>query len=185
MTDHDHRHSIGIGLSRGSGDCERGRDRSRDTFSALALSLPPAGGGAGGNPGGGQGESCGPGGPGGVVRRIKRNIRTIKEGKLWRRWRVGLISFVLRCNSWELTSFQNTTIVHARGPKAVLKKLNWAAGQTLTPIGLERIFQRCTQELDSPLAAKITIATEGALKQHSALEVHIRQKMTSKDGHMR
>ena len=31
----------------------------------------------------------------------------------------------------------------------------------------------------------VNIATGGALKQHTALEVHIRQKMTSKDCHMR
>ena len=42
------------------------------------------------------------------------------------------------------SSFQNTTFVHSRGPNAVLKKSNWAAGHTLTPIGLERVLQRST-----------------------------------------
>ena len=46
--------------------------------------------------------------------------------------------------------------VHARGSDAVLKKLNWATGQNLTPIGLERVFQRCTQAMDSPLAVKMS-----------------------------
>ena len=38
----------------------------------------------------------------------------------------------------------------------VLKKSNTATRQTLTPIGLERVFQRSTQALDSPLAAKMS-----------------------------
>ena len=38
----------------------------------------------------------------------------------------------------------------------MLKKLNWVTGQTLTPIGLERVFQRSTQAVDSPLAAKMS-----------------------------
>ena len=52
-------------------------------------------------------------------------------------------SFVLRCNQLGLTpgiSFQNTTIDHSRGSNAVLNKLNLATGQTLTPIGLERVL---------------------------------------------
>ena len=36
-------------------------------------------------------------------------------------------------------------------------------------MGLEQVFQRSTQ-------ADVEIASEGALKQHTALEVHIRQK---------
>ena len=38
----------------------------------------------------------------------------------------------------------------------MLKKLNWAAGQSLTPIGLERVFQRSTQAADSLQAAKMS-----------------------------
>ena len=53
-------------------------------------------------------------------------------------------------------SFQNTTNVHARGSNAVLKNLNWATRQTLAPIDLERVFQRSTQAVDSPLAAKMS-----------------------------
>ena len=37
-------------------------------------------------------------------------------------------------------SFQIKTSVNARGSNVVLKKLNWATGQTLTAIGLERGF---------------------------------------------
>ena len=47
------------------------------------------------------------------------------------------------------SSSQNTTMVRSRGSKAVLKKLNWATGQTLTPIGLEPVFQRSNQAVDS------------------------------------
>ena len=47
-------------------------------------------------------------------------------------------------------------MVHSRGSNAVLEKSNWATGQTLTPIGLERVFQRSTQVVDSPLAAKMS-----------------------------
>ena len=36
------------------------------------------------------------------------------------------------------------------------KKLNGATGKTLTPIGLERVFQRITQTVDSSLAAKMS-----------------------------
>ena len=42
------------------------------------------------------------------------------------------------------------------GQNAVLKELNWATRQTLTPFGLERVFQRSTQAVDSPLAAKMS-----------------------------
>ena len=90
----------------------------------------------------------------------KGNVRIIKECEVWRRiWIIGLISsFILRCYQLRLTSgpsFQNTTIVHTRGSNAVLKKLNWDTGQTLTPIGLERVFKRSTQAVHSPLAAKM------------------------------
>ena len=39
-------------------------------------------------------------------------------------------------------SFHNTINVHLRGSHRVLKKLNLATGQTLTPMGLERVFQK-------------------------------------------
>ena len=50
----------------------------------------------------------------------------------------------------------STTIVHARGSNAAPKNSNWATGQTFTPNGLERVFQRSTQAVDSPLAAKMS-----------------------------
>ena len=40
--------------------------------------------------------------------------------------------------------------------KCGAEKLNWATGQSLTPIGLERFFQRSTQAADSPPAAKMS-----------------------------
>ena len=52
----------------------------------------------------------------------------------------GVISWGSRLES----SFQNTTIVQR------------ATGQTLTSIGQERVFQRSTQAVDSPLAAEMS-----------------------------
>ena len=49
--------------------------------------------------------------------------------------------------------------------------MNWTTKQTRTQIGLERVFQRSTQAVDSPLAAKMSVSTEGAVKQLTALEV--------------
>ena len=49
-----------------------------------------------------------------------------------------------------------TQPVSTRGSNAVMKKLNWDTGQTRTPIGLELVFQRTTQAVDSPLAAKMS-----------------------------
>ena len=40
--------------------------------------------------------------------------------------------------------------------KCGVEKLNWATGQTITPSGLERVFKRSTQTVDSPLAAKMS-----------------------------
>ena len=49
--------------------------------------------------------------------------------------------------------------------KCGAEKWNWAAGQALTPIGLERVFQRNTQAVDSPGGRKdVKIVTEGVLK---------------------
>ena len=91
---------------------------------------------------------------------IKGNFRIIKESNVWWKRIIGVVSsFVLKCNQLGLISrfsFQNTTIVHSRGSNAVLKKLNWATGQTLTQIGLELVFQRSTQAVDSSLAAKMS-----------------------------
>ena len=36
------------------------------------------------------------------------------------------------------------------------RKLDWASGETRAPIGLERIFQRSTETVDSPLAATMS-----------------------------
>ena len=59
----------------------------------------------------------------------------------------------------------------------MLKKLNRFAKQTLTPSGLERVVQRSTQSSGFTAGRKdVQIATEGALENHTALEVHIRQK---------
>ena len=85
--------------------------------------------------------------------RFKRNVRIIKECTVRRRWIIGfcfLYSGVISCGFVLEFSLQNTTIVHSRGSNAVLKKLNWATGQTLTPIGLEGCFQRNTEAVDSP-----------------------------------
>ena len=38
----------------------------------------------------------------------------------------------------------------------MLKNFKWASGQTLTPFGLERVFQRSSQAVGSPLAAKMS-----------------------------
>ena len=54
-----------------------------------------------------------------------------------------------------------------------------------TPKGLKRVFEE--EHPGSRFTAgrkDVKIVTEGALKQHAALEVHIRQKMTSKDCHI-
>ena len=68
----------------------------------------------------------------------------------------------------------------------MLKKLNRATGQTLTPIGLERGFSEEHPSSGFTAGRKdVKIASNGALDNHTALEVHIRQKMTSKDCHMR
>ena len=45
---------------------------------------------------------------------------------------------------------------HAGQMRYLKKKLTWATGLTLTPIGLERVFQRNTQGADSSLAAKMS-----------------------------
>ena len=115
----------------------------------------------------------------------KWNFRIIKESVSWRR---GIIrinsSFVPRCNQLGLTSqtfFPEYNHCPLALIKCVLKKLNWATGQTLTPIGLERVFQRSTQAMDSPLAANVKVASESTLKNHAALELQVRQKKTSKD----
>ena len=85
--------------------------------------------------------------------RSKRNVRIIKECTVRRRWTIGFCWLYSGVISWGWRpefSFQNTTIVHSRGSNAVLMKLKWATGQTLTPIGLEGCFQRNTETVDSP-----------------------------------
>ena len=94
---------------------------------------------------------------------------------------IGLTSsFVFGCNQLGLRSGiflpEHNHIVYSRGSNAVLEKLKWATGQTVTPIGLERVFQRSTQAVDSPLAAKMSKSPPCALRQYTASEVHMRQK---------
>ena len=43
-------------------------------------------------------------------------------------------------------------------------------------MGLERVFQRSTQALDSPLAVKMSELPPSALENHTALKLHNRQK---------
>ena len=58
----------------------------------------------------------------------------------------------------------------------MLKKSNWATGQPLTPIGLERGFPEEHPSSGFTAGRKdVKIATEGALKQHAALEMQIRK----------
>ena len=84
----------------------------------------------------------------------------------------GVISWGLRPES----SFQNTTSVHTLGSTAVLKKLNWATLQTLTPFGLERGFPEEHPSSGFTAGRKdVKIANKGAVENHAALEVHIRQ----------
>ena len=80
------------------------------------------------------------------------------------------LSFVLGCNKWGLTSriflpeYNHCPRTRVKcgaekielGYRTMVNKSNWAARQTLTPIGLERRFQRSTQAVDSPLAAKMS-----------------------------
>ena len=88
----------------------------------------------------------------------KRNIRIIKEG--WWRWIIGFISsFVFKCSQLGLTS----GIFLPEHNHCPLTRINCGAEKvelgyrtTLTPIGLERVFQRRTQAVDSPLAAKMS-----------------------------
>ena len=52
-----------------------------------------------------------------------------------------------------------------RGSNAVLKKSNWCTGQTLTPIGLERVFSRgAPKQWIRRWLQKCQIVIEGALK---------------------
>ena len=84
--------------------------------------------------------------------RFKRNVRIIKECTVRRRWIIGfcfLYSGIISCGFILEFSLQNTTIVHSRGANAVLKKLNCATRQTFTPIGLEEVFQKNTEAVDS------------------------------------
>ena len=61
-------------------------------------------------------------------------------------------------------------------PLFELKKLKLGC-RSLTPIGLERVFQRSHPSSGFTAGRKdVIIATKGVLKQHTTLEVHIRQK---------
>ena len=137
--------------------------------------------GAGGHPGGGPGGPGGTLGPGGSRRSTwsKRNIRIIKE--FWRRRIIGIISsFILRCNQLQLTShifFPE----HNNCPRARIKcgaekvelgyrtnpHANWSwTGFPEDPPGSGFTAGR----------KDVRIATEVALENRTALEVHIRQK---------
>ena len=59
----------------------------------------------------------------------------------------------------------------------MMKMLIWDTGQTGTPIGLERSFPEDYPSSGFTAGSKdVKIASEGALENHTALEVHIRQK---------
>ena len=114
--------------------------------------------------------------------RAQRNIRIIKE--VWRRGMIRVISaFVLRSNQLKLTS-RKFLPEHNHYP--FTNKLIWATRQTLTPLGLERVSQRSTQEVESPLAAKMSKLTPRVpwtvIQRWKCIFV---QKMTSKDCQMR
>ena len=166
---------IGIGISWGLGDEGRSGNRSHAMhFLGPTLSRSPACDGAGGHPGGRPGWPGGPGGLGvsGGPLDPKRHLRIIKE--FWRRRIVGLISsFVLnpcppsrtKCGAEKVEPGYRTT------PPA-----NWC----WTGFPEEHPSSGFTAGRKD-----IKIASNGALENHTALEVHIRQKMTSKDCHMR
>ena len=122
--------------------------------------------------------------------RSKKNTRIIKESKFWWGWRTGLISsFVLRCNKLRLAS-RILLPEHSQCPRARIKcggeevelgyRTNPHANWSLTGFSEEHPSNRITAG-----RRDVKISTEEALKQHTALEMHIRQQMTSKDCLMR
>ena len=113
--------------------------------------------------------------------RSKRNIRIIEEGKVCRRWIIGLIfSFVFRCNQLGLTSRiffpEHNHCPHTR-IKCGTEKIE--LGHRTNPHANWSRTGFPEKHPSSGFTAgrkDVKIASEGALENHTALEVHIRQK---------
>ena len=89
----------------------------------------------------------------------------IKECKGWRRWPIGLISSVLRCNQLMMTS--GIFFPEHNGSNVVLKKFaswSWTGFPKEHP---SSGFSAGRKDVE--------IASEGALENHTELEMHIRQ----------
>ena len=120
--------------------------------------------------------------------RSKRNIRIIKE--FWWRRKMGLISsFVLRCSQLRLTS-QIFFPEHKHSPRSRIKCATDKVelGNRTNPHANWPWTGFPEEHPSSPFTAgykDVKIATKCALKHQTVLEMPIRQKLTSKDCHMR
>ena len=147
--------------------------RSREFFLGPTLSLSPAGDGSGGHRGAGPGGSRGPENPLNPQGTSKSSQKVGGDGLFVSS--PPSFSGVIIWGWRPKVSFQKTTIVHARGSNEVLKKVNWTTGQTLTPIGLERSFSEEYPSSGFTAGSKdVEVAPESALKQHTALKLHMR-----------
>ena len=120
------------------------------------------------------------------------HVRRARFNLVWRPYlNVSLslsLSSVLRCNQLELTS-QTFFPEYNHCPHTRIKcgttKFHWASGQTLTPIGLQRVFQRSTQAGDSPLAAKTSELPPRVPVESCSIGTPYSAKLTLKSCRMR
>ena len=174
---------IGIWKSRGSGSGDRGCNRSRDVFPVLTLSVSPAGDGAGGHPSGSPGGPGGPGRPGGGggpqgPKETSGSSKKVNFGGDG--WLVSSPPF-LGGTSWGWRP-ESSFSEHNRCPLTRLKcgAVKVELGYMTNPhsnwfcTGLPDEYPRSTFAAGRK---DVKLATEGALKQHTALEMHIRRHM--------